>query len=301
MGRGMRILVTGKSGQLGQSLIERSQASGNDRLSFVFAGRDLIDLERPRAFASVLDAERPDVVINTAAYTAVDKAEDEPDRAMKINAAGPGALAEATMARGGRFVQVSTDYVFDGAKNAPYAELDPIDPQGAYGQSKAAGEMRVREAGGAHVIVRTAWVYSPFGQNFPKTMLRLAGDRDELNVVEDQVGCPTSALDLADGLIAMCSYWLSSPSMGLGRTYHLAGSGETNWADLAREVFAVSGAVGGPVAKVNGIPTSGYPTKAKRPANSRLDCGLFRETFGYHAPDWRRSVKTVVERLVKGN
>jgi dTDP-4-dehydrorhamnose reductase len=295
----MRVLVTGKDGQLGRCLAERAEQMPQSQLSFVFAGRDRIDLANPAMFKSVLGDIAPDIIINAAAYTAVDKAEDEPDLAMKVNAAGPGALAEAAMSRGGRFVQISTDYVFKGDKNGLYTELDPIDPQGAYGQSKAAGEMRVREAGDAHVILRTAWVYSPYGQNFPKTMLRLAGDRDELNVVQDQYGNPTSALDLADGLIAMCNYWLKAPKMGLGRTYHLAGTGETNWANLAREVFARSAAVGGPTAKVNGIPSSAYPTKAKRPANSRLDSGLFRETFGYRAPPWQDSVRDVVTRLIQ--
>lgn len=295
----MRVLVTGRDGQLGRAMAERVADIPVSELEFLFVGRDQLDLMRPNRFTAALDEAAADVVINAAAYTKVDQAEDELDLAMAVNAAGPGKLAEQVARRGARFVQISTDYVFGGDKLTPYYELDPIDPQSAYGQSKAAGEMRVREAGNQNVIVRTAWIYSPFGANFVKTMLRLASERDEVRVVDDQYGNPTSAHDLADGLIAMCRYWRRTPDMGAGWTFHLGAGGEATWADVAREVFEISASLGGPTAYVISIPTSEYPTKARRPVNSRLDSELFRETFGYRAPDWRQSLRGVVDRLVR--
>lgn len=295
----MRVLVTGKQGQLGQALAERAALNAVSELEFRFTDRSELDLARPETFESVLEALQPDVVINAAAYTAVDQAEDEPDLVMAVNAHGPGRLAELVGRRNGVLVQVSTDYVFDGSKAGPYGEEDPISPIGVYGRSKAEGERLIRAACARHVIVRTAWVFSPFGRNFPKTMLRLARERDEVRVVGDQHGNPTAAHDLADGLIAMCRSWLVKPNRGLGRTYNLAGSGSATWADVARVVYSVSAAACGPTAEVAEIASSDYPTKAKRPANSQLDSGLFLETFGYQAPPWQLSLKTVVERIVK--
>lgn len=294
----MRVLVTGKTGQLGRALQERVGECCDASMTFLFAGRDLVDLERPETLENAFHVFEPDVVLNTAAYTAVDQAEDEPDRAMAVNAVGAGRLAEIAERYGARLVHISTDYVFDGASARAYLETDACAPQTAYGRSKMAGEMRVREAGHRHVIVRTAWVYSPFGSNFPKTMLRLASSRDEIAVVRDQVGNPTSALDLADGLIEMCRCWLHAPEMGLGQTLHLAGSGDASWADVARAVLQKSAEVGGPTAVVKDIVSADYLTKAGRPANSRLNCELFREVFGYQCPDWRVSLESVVQRLV---
>ncbi|MBU2533478.1 MAG: dTDP-4-dehydrorhamnose reductase [Alphaproteobacteria bacterium] len=293
----MRILVTGKGSQLGRALAERSSTAPG--LQFDFAGRERLDLESPERFVSVLDTSRPDVIINAAAETAVDIAERVPDYAMKVNAAAPGRLAELAGRRGVRFVQISTSFVFSGDKPEPYTEFDRVDPRTAYGQSKMAGEMRVREALDNHVIVRSAWLYSPFGQSFVRTMLRLAADRDEVRVIDDQWGNPTSADDLAAGLIAMCNYWLQAPEMGVGRTFHLAARGSASWAEFAEETYAISRQLGGPSARVKGIPAHGDPIKGKRPANARLDSELFRETFGYRAPDWRQSLRPVVERLLR--
>jgi dTDP-4-dehydrorhamnose reductase len=296
----VRILVIGRDGQLGQSLREVATVlgvAGWAEMSFI--DRETIDFtDRASIEKAVADAG-PDVVINAAAYTAVDAAEDEAELAFLINAAGPKALAEVLSERGGRLIHVSTDYVFDGGKATPYVETDAVNPQGVYGKSKAAGEDAVRDTLGAHVIVRTAWLYSPFGQNFVKTMLRLARERDAVSVVADQWGSPTSALELARGLMAICAAWRDDPTKGLGTTYHFAGGGETNWAGLARAVFEASSQVGGPVAEVVDIATADWPAKAKRPLNSRLCCDLFAGTFGYRAPDWRPSVVEATVRIVK--
>lgn len=296
----MRILVIGKDGQLGQSLREVAAAldvAGWAELSFI--DRETIDFTDAASIEKAVADAKPDVVINAAAYTAVDRAEDEAELAFQINAAGPKALAEVLSVRGGRLIHVSTDYVFDGGKATPYVETDAVIPQGVYGKSKAAGEDGVPDALASHAIVRTAWLYSPFGQNFVKTMLRLARERDAVSVVADQWGSPTSALELARGLIAICRCWRDDPAKGLGTTYHFAGGGETNWAGLARAVFEASAQVGGPVAEVVDIATADWPAKAKRPLNSRLCSDLFAGTFGCRAPDWRRSVAETTVRIVK--
>ena len=283
----MRILVTGRDGQVARSLAER--APGGAEL--IFAARPELDLADPGTIERTVEAAAPDIIVSAAAYTAVDKAEDEPELAMRINGEAPGVLAQAARRVGARIVHLSTDYVFAGDAAGAYVETDPVGPIGVYGRSKLAGEEAVRASGADHVILRTAWVYSPFGSNFVKTMLRLAADRDKVNVVEDQWGCPTSALDIADAVAAAVGAWKNG-------TYHFAGSGETNWAVFARAIFIESAARGGPCAEVAGIPSSAYPTRATRPANSRLDSGLFTRTFGYASPQWQASLAEVVGRLV---
>jgi len=298
----VRILVTGCSGQLGKALGEIAAAvQGDEQRTVAFTDRTEIDLARPETIAPALARHTPDVVINAAAYTAVDHAEDEPDLAFAVNAEGVGELARVVAQRGGRLIHVSTDYVFDGTKDAPYVEDDPIAPRSVYGRSKAAGEAALRDALAAHVIVRTAWVYSPFGHNFVRTMLRLGEMRDDVRVVADQWGSPTAAHDLARGLLAVCDTWElpGANETGLGETFHLAGSGEAHWADVAREVFQVSRAAGGPVAEVVNITSDEWPAKAPRPANSRLSSERFAKTFGYRAPDWRQSLMTTVVRIVR--
>ena len=289
----MKILVTGRDGQVAQSLAERH---GGHEL--VFAGRPDLDLADPASIERAVAAVNPDLVISAAAYTAVDRAEDEPELAMAVNGEGPGVLARAAAKIGAPVIHLSTDYVFDGSLDRPWREDDAVAPLGVYGATKLAGEQAIAASGATYAILRTAWVYSPFGANFVKTMLRLAETRDALNVVEDQQGCPTSALDIADGIMAAAAAWQSDPARGANATYHLAGTGGTNWADFARAIFAESAERGGPVAEVTGIPTSGYPTRATRPANSRLDSGRFETVFGYRAPDWRSSLHTVVQRLL---
>lgn len=289
----MHILVTGRQGQVAQSIGERI---AGHRLTFV--GRPEFDLADPDSIERAVAAVAPDVVLSVAAYTAVDRAEDEPDLAMAINGTSPGVLARAAKRAGAAMIHLSTDYVFDGALDRPYVETDTVGPTGTYGRSKLAGEQAIAESGADCAIVRTAWVYSPFGQNFVKTMLRLAVDRDEVRVVADQIGCPTSALDIADALGAMLEWRATNAGGAWDGIYHLAGSGEASWAALARAIFDASAELGGPTARVVGIATEDWPTKADRPKNSRLNCLKFERKFGYRAPVWQESVKSVVSTLV---
>ena len=235
--------------------------------------------------------------MSAAAYTAVDRAEEEPALAEAINGTAPGVLARAAKAAGAAVIHLSTDYVFDGTADRPYREDDPTAPLGVYGRTKLMGEEAVRASGAAHAVVRTAWVVSPFGANFVRTMLRLAETRDELGVVGDQLGCPTSALDIADGLYAL----IAARRGGWGaETFHLAGTGEASWAELASHVFKSSAALGGPSATVRPITTADYPTRAARPANSRLNTDALERATGWRAPPWRESATEIVERLLAG-
>ncbi len=288
----MKILVTGRDGQVAQSLAERH---GGHEL--VFVGRPDFDLADAASIERVIAAVNPELVISAAAYTAVDKAEDEPELAMAVNGEGPGVLARAAARVGAPVIHLSTDYVFDGSLDRPWREDDPVAPLGVYGRTKLAGEEALAASGATHAILRTAWVYGPFGANFVKTMLRLAADRDTLNVVEDQVGCPTSSLDIADGINAVIAAWQRDPLHGANAIYHFSGTGETSWADFARAIFAESAAHGGPTAAVTGIPASAYPTRAVRPSNSRLDCTRFAAVFDHAAPEWRRSLAETVARM----
>ena len=290
----MKILVAGASGQVARALLERAGAADVD---LVACGRPDLDIADEASVAAALDAARPDLVINAAAYTAVDKAEAEPDEARRANAVGPRVLAAATASLNVPIIHLSTDYVFDGTASEPYGEADPTAPLGVYGATKRDGETAVADANPRHVIVRTAWVYSPFGANFVKTMLRLAGDRDEVRVVADQLGAPSYAIDIADGLLAVAQN-LQAPADRSFGVFHMTGSGEAVWADLAEAVFAASAALGGPAARVVRIPTSDYPTPAARPANSRLDCSKLAAVHGVRLPHWRDSVSECVARLL---
>ncbi|UYY79039.1 dTDP-4-dehydrorhamnose reductase [Sphingomonas sp. R1] len=287
----MRILVTGHDGQVAQALGE--QAEGHE---LIFTSYPEFDLSKPETIEAAVAKIQPELIVSAAAYTAVDKSESEPELAMAINGDGPGVLARAGAKIGAPIIHLSTDYVFDGSLDRPWREDDPTGPLGVYGATKLAGEQAVQASGATNAVIRLAWVYSPFGNNFVKTMLRLAETRDTLNVVEDQQGCPSSALDIATAILKVVGHWQQNgATSGL---YHFTGSGETNWADFARAIFAESAKHGGPTAEVTGIPTSGYPTPAKRPANSRLNCDKFAETFGYRAPAWQDSVAEVVGRLL---
>jgi len=290
----MRIAVTGTAGQVVTSLIERGAAAGH---KIVAIGRPDLDLADPASITRALTAAAPDAIVSAAAYTAVDKAEGESDLAHAVNGAGAGAVAAAAKVLGVPLIHISTDYVFDGTLDRPYAESDPTGPTGVYGASKLAGEQAVLATHGDSAILRVAWVYSPFGGNFVKTMLRLAGDRDELGVVADQIGNPTSALDIADGILMVATNMISDGSQTLRGTFHMTATGEASWADFAEAIFAASAARGGPSAAVPRIGTADYPTPAARPANSRLDCGLIRQVHGVMLPDWRGSLDTVVGRL----
>ncbi|MFB9048178.1 dTDP-4-dehydrorhamnose reductase [Sphingobium indicum] len=291
----MRIAVTGKTGQVVTSLIERGAAAGYEVIAL---GRPELDLADPALVARALEAAAPDVIVSAAAYTAVDKAESESDLAYAVNGAGAGAVAHAARALGVPLVHVSTDYVFDGTLDRPYVESDPTGPTGVYGASKLAGEQAVLAAHGNNsAVLRVAWVYSPFGANFVKTMLRLAGDRDEVSVVADQLGNPTSALEIADAILLVATNLVADSNPALRGIFHMTASGEASWADFAEAIFAASDKKGGATAQVKRITTADYPTPATRPANSRLDCSLVAQVHGVVMPDWRQSLDRVIARL----
>lgn len=290
----MKLLVIGRSGQLARSLVERVPSAD---LAISAAGRPDCDVTRRDSVAAAVAAAKPDLVVNAAAYTQVDRAEAEVAEAFAINAEGAGHIGSAAAAAGVPVIHVSTDYVYDGQKTAPYVETDPVAPINAYGRSKLAGEQALAAAQPQHVILRSAWVFSPFGSNFVHTMLRLAAERPKVRVVADQFGNPTSAADLADAIIAIARQIVSGGPEAWG-VYHAAAEGETSWHGLAEAVFAEAAKRGHPVPEVEPIATADYPTPARRPANSRLDCGKLAATFGFRLPDWREGVASVVSQLV---
>jgi dTDP-4-dehydrorhamnose reductase len=293
----MRMVVTGREGQIVRSLAER--ASGTD-IDIIALGRPQLDLAGPGGdIVAAIIGVRPDIIVSAAAYTQVDNAETDSELAFAVNEAGPKALAQAARETGVPLIHVSTDYVFDGLKPSPYLEDDPTHPNGVYGASKMAGEQAVLAAHANSVILRTAWVYSPFGANFVKTMLRLAIDREAISVVADQHGNPSNALDIADGIISVARNLVTSEDPAQRGIFHMAGAGEASWADFAEGIFASSLACGGPTAMVRRIATSDYPTLAKRPANSRLDCGKIARVHGVELPNWHNSVDQVVRKLVQ--
>lgn len=293
----MRIAVTGRNGQVVRSLLERARELPD--LTVIPLGRPELDLARPEGIGAAIAAARPDIVVSAAAYTAVDQAEDEPELARAVNETGAGAVAAAAAASGAPVIHLSTDYVFAGDADRPYVETDPTVPQSVYGRTKLAGEGAVAATNPRHVILRTAWVYSPFGKNFVKTMLRLAAERDVVRVVADQFGNPTSALDVADGILAIAPQLAGGASAPMFGVFHLAGTGTTNWAGFAMHIFDASRAVGGPSATVEEIATSDFTTKARRPANSRLSTNRLHDVFNWRPPDWRVSCRTVVRTLVE--
>lgn len=290
----MKIAVTGTAGQVVTSLIERGAAAGHE---VVAIGRPDLDLVNPASVVRTLTDVAPDVIVSAAAYTAVDKAEDESDLANAVNGVGAGAAAQAARALGVPIIHISTDYVFDGTLDRPYVESDPTSPTGVYGATKLAGEQAVLDGHADSAVLRVAWVYSPFGGNFVKTMLRLAGDRDEVSVVADQQGNPTSALAIADGILRVATNLVSDGSPDLRGVFHMTAQGEGSWADFAEAIFASSAARGGPSAAVRRIGTADYPTRATRPANSRLDCSRIARIHGVTLPDWRTSLDEVMDRL----
>jgi dTDP-4-dehydrorhamnose reductase len=276
----LRILLLGKNGQVGWELA-RALAPLGEVTALGRAELDLADV--PRLIATVR-ALQPEVIVNAAAYTAVDKAESEQDAAFAVNATAPRVLAEEAKRSGALLVHFSTDYVFDGAKATPYVEEDPTNPLNVYGASKLAGERAIPAAGCRHLILRTSWVYGPRGANFMLTMLRLARERPQLRVVDDQVGAPTSSRAIADATAAVLVRAMASP--GLEGLYHLTASGETSWCGFARAILARAG-IEIPVVP---IPTEQYPTPARRPRNSRLDCARLRAAFGVTLAPWQESL-----------
>lgn len=292
----MRLVVTGTEGQVARALAAR--ASGD--LEVACVGRPTLDLAAPPAdLADLFAAHRPDAIINAAAYTAVDKAEGDREAAFAVNGAGAGAVAAAAARLGVPVVQISTDYVFDGTGDRPLRETDPTGPIGAYGESKLAGEIAVAAATPNHAILRTAWVYAPWGANFLRTMLRLAATRDELRVVADQFGAPTSAIDIANAIVKVAANLVSAPDdAALRGVFHMtAGGGPASWADFATAVFEISAACGGPSARVVPITTSEYPTPARRPAWSLLDGTKLERIHHVDMPAWRLSVEDCVARI----
>lgn len=292
----MRLLVIGKSGQLAQSLIEAAPLSG---VTCIVAGRNDLDILDKNAVLRLIDYAKPEAVINAAAFAAVDKAESETDAALALNARAPRVLAAATCATGLPLIHISTDFVFDGLKGAPYLETDIPAPLSAYGRSKHAGEIAVMEENPNHAIVRTAWLVSPFGQNFLKTMLRLNAERPELRVVADQHGNPTSTLDLAPALLTIAKQFAERAGREtLAGIYHITNSGEATWHALAQEIVTAAERHGVPAKPVHAITTADYPLPAKRPADSRLDTAKAQRAFGLTLPPWQDAVAECVRRLV---
>lgn len=277
-------LIFGKTGQVAtelQALLPEA----------VFLGRETADLADPVACAAQIAALRPRAVINAAAWTAVDKAETEEPAATVVNGAAPAAMARACADLGIPFVHISTDYVFDGRGETAFAPDHPTAPLGAYGRSKLAGEEGVRAAGGVYAILRTSWVFSAHGANFVKTMLRLSETRETLSVVADQIGGPTPARAIAEACVAIAAQLGADPAKS--GTYHFSGTPDASWADFAREIFAQAGRG----TQVTDIPSAAYPTPAKRPENSRMDCSLTETVFGIARPDWKTELGMVLNEL----
>lgn len=296
-GKRRRMVVTGREGQVVCSLLERGAL--NEVFDIMALGRPQLDLCDPQGIDSALRQARPDVIVSAAAYTAVDRAETEEAEAHAVNAVAPGRIATTAAKLGVPVIHLSTDYVFDGEKTEPYLETDSVRPTSVYGRTKLAGERAIAEAAENHVILRTAWIYSPFGRNFLKTMLELAESRDRINVVDDQVGNPTSALDMADGILTIADVLLSNNSEHLRGLFHMTGSGSASWADFAREIFAASARHNGPIAAIEQIPSTAYPTPARRPVNSRLDCSKLERAYGIRLADWKDLTIATVERVLQ--
>ena len=296
----MKILLLGCDGQVGWEL-QRSLQPLGEVLALDFQSREFAaDFSKPDALAATVAAVKPDLIVNSAAHTAVDKAESEPALAQAINADAPGVLARSAAACGAWLVHYSTDYVFDGAGDQPRAEDAPTGPLSVYGRTKLDGEAQIRASGCRHLILRTSWVYAARGGNFARTMLRLAGTKTELNVIDDQIGAPTGADLLADLTALMARAAQAQPD--LAGTYHAVAAGATSWHGYARLVIETARARGValtlPAASLLPIPTSAYPTPAPRPLNSRLDTRKLRERFGVRLPDWESGVRRLLTEIL---
>ena len=285
----MNILVTGCKGQLGTEL----QKIANSERQWFFTDIDTLDICNKAAVKAYFETNQIDVCINCAAYTAVDKAEEEPQLATFVNTLAPRLLAEACRKHNALLMHISTDYVFGGDANKPYKEDDPINPKSVYGGTKADGELVIRNSGCNYMIVRTAWLYSSVGKNFVKTMLMLGDTKDEINVVADQKGCPTWAHDLAVALMALLN---KNGKNEVHETFHFTNEGQITWYDFATAIMEI----GGKSCKVNPITTDQYPTKAKRPTYSVLDLSKIKEYVGIEIPFWRDSLVKCIEELNSG-
>ncbi|VVN16390.1 dTDP-4-dehydrorhamnose reductase [Pseudomonas fluorescens] len=282
----MRILISGQHGQVSSELQKRLGVLGE----VVVPGRSQLDLSQPGQIRQQVRQVRPDLIINAAAYTAVDKAENDPLTAFAVNAEAPGILAEEALALGIPLIHYSTDYVFDGRKSAPYTEADATNPLGVYGQSKLAGERAISAVQGQHLILRTSWVYSAHGHNFLLTMQRLLQEKPEMRIVADQIGAPTWAGTIANSTLALIERWQAGETGAWG-TYHLTAQGETSWFGFAQAIGEALRDQGKPCANLLPIPSSEYPTPAARPLNSRLDCSLLLREWGVSQPDWQTALR----------
>jgi len=290
----MKVLVTGAHGQVGWELSRGGARNGLDILAL---DRDALDITDQSAVKRRVEKSKAALVVNGAAYTAVDQAESESELAFAANRDGPANLASACAEVGIPLIHISTDFVFDGKKQGPYLESDQISPLNVYGKSKAAGEVAVRERLGEHIILRTSWLYGIHGRNFVKTMLRLGRERDLIQVVDDQYGCPTYAADLADTILRIAAQIKHKRKIAWG-TYHYCGKGVTNWFGLAEEVLTLAKQYTPlRVKTIEAISTAEYPTPATRPLNSALDCSLVEKTFDIHLKPWRESLAAMIERV----
>lgn len=291
----LKILQFGRTGQVGLELLRLAIARGHQVTAL---GRDTVDLADPNRVPWAISAAGPvDIVINGAAYTAVDRAESEPEIAHAVNAEAVGVLAETCGRRNLPVIQLSTDYVFSGEGIAPYKEDDPTGPLNIYGRTKLAGEEQLRQNQPHHVIVRTSWVYGALGSNFVKSMLRLGAERAELKIVDDQFGAPTAAVDIADACLRIAEQVVAEPNKAPWGTYHFTGRGETTWRRFAEAIFELAAPWNGAGPHILPIPTSAYPTPAVRPLNSRLDCTKILTTFGIETRDWRDSLAEVLAEI----
>ncbi|CAH1651329.1 dTDP-4-dehydrorhamnose reductase [Chelatococcus asaccharovorans] len=292
----MRVLVTGAGGQLGSALVAGFRAAGAE---VVATTRAELDLASPATWGDRIQAARPDLIVNAAAYAAVDRAEDDREAAWAVNAEGAAALARAAAACDAALLHVSTDYVFDGRKGAPYTEEDTPSPIGVYGASKLAGERAVLACHARALVLRTAWVVSASGTNFLKTMLRLGEERDAVGVVDDQYGAPTFVDDLADAIIRMAPRLVSAkagdPAFGI---VHLTGAPHTTWYGFAAAIFAETAKRGRRTPLLRPIATADYPTRAARPQDSRLDCARISAIHGIAAADWLMSLRSCLDQLL---
>lgn len=277
----LRILITGQHGQVSQALQHSLKGLGEP----IVVGREQLDLSQPESIRAVVRELKPGLIINAAAHTAVDQAESEPDLAFAINATSPGVLAEEAAALGIPLIHYSTDYVFDGSKDGPWTESDTPNPLGVYGSSKLAGEQAIEKAGGQYLILRTSWVYSLTGRNFLLTMQRLLQEREKLTIVADQIGAPTWAGAIAQSTRQLIERWRDGKPGAWG-VYHLTAAGETSWFGFAQAIGQQLIKTGKPCATLEPIPSSAYPTPAKRPLNSRLDCSRLAREWGVSQADW---------------
>ncbi|HWF65910.1 MAG TPA: dTDP-4-dehydrorhamnose reductase [Acidobacteriaceae bacterium] len=293
--RGLRILVTGRDGQVGGELLHSLASLGE----VTATSRAELDLASETSIQDAIRRARPQLIVNAAAYTAVDKAESEPDLAQRVNVSAVVTLAAEAKTVGAAMIHYSTDYVFDGSKTTPYVEADATNPLSVYGRTKLAGELALASAGIPYLILRTSWVYGAQGKNFLRTILKLAAEKPELRIVDDQIGAPTCAHDIAQATAAIVRNWMTKDRDARSGIYHLTATGETSWYGFAAEAVRLR-AMSEPrktFARLAPISTAEYPTPAARPKNSRLECGKLRNVFGVQLPDWKNSLANVVPSI----